>query len=49
MGINDLRAIFTHPQFAQIRDVIRANPAAIQPILAQIAQSSPQLYNVNNK
>ncbi len=46
MGVNQLRAIFSHPQFAQIRDVLRANPAAIQPILAQISQSSPQLYNV---
>lgn len=46
MGVGELRAIFNHPQFAQIRDIIRQNPAAVQPILAQIAQSSPQLYNV---
>lgn len=46
LGVNQLRALFQHPQLAQIRDVLRANPAAITPILQQIQQSSPQLYNV---
>ena len=45
-GIGQLRALFNHPNFAQIRDLIRTNPAALQPILAQISQTSPQLYNV---
>jgi UV excision repair protein RAD23 len=45
-GIAQLRALFNHPNFAQIRDLIRTNPAALQPILAQISQTSPQLYNV---
>lgn len=48
LGIGHLRALFNHPQFAQIRDVIRSNPSALQPILAQISQSSPQLYNVSS-
>lgn len=46
LGVNQLRAIFQHPQLAQIRDLLRANPAAITPILQQIGQTSPQLYNV---
>lgn len=47
MGIGQLRALFNHPQFAQLRDVLRTNPAAIQPMLQQIQQSSPQIYNVS--
>lgn len=46
MGVAQLRALFNHPHFAQLRDVLRTNPAAIQPILAQIGQSSPQLYQL---
>lgn len=46
LGVGHLRALFNHPQFAQIRDVIRSNPMALQPILQQISQTSPQLYNV---
>ena len=48
VGASQLRALFSHPNFAQWRDLIRANPAALQPILAQISQSSPQIYNVNS-
>lgn len=48
MGIQHLRALFNHPQFAQLRDVLRSNPAAIQPILQQIGQTSPQIYNVSH-
>lgn len=46
LGVDQLRLLFNHPQFAQIRQIIRQNPQALQPILAQIAQSSPQLYNL---
>jgi hypothetical protein len=46
MGASQLRALFSHPNFAQIRDLIRTNPAALQPILTQISQTSPQLYNL---
>lgn len=46
LGVSQLRALFSHPNFAQLRDLIRSNPAALQPILAQISQSSPQIYNV---
>ena len=46
MGINQLRALFQHPQLAQLRDVLRANPTAITPVLQQIGQTYPQLYQV---
>ena len=35
-----------HPQFLQVRQIIRQNPQALQPLLAQLAQSSPQIYNL---
>ena len=47
MGINQLRALFQHPQLAQLRDVLRANPTAITPVLQQIGQTYPQLYQVS--
>ena len=43
-GGNMLAAIVNNPQFAQIRQLIRNDPSALQPILQQIAQTSPQLY-----
>jgi hypothetical protein len=46
MGTALLSQLVNSPQFAQIKQVIRSNPAALQPILAQIQQSSPQLYTV---
>lgn len=46
MGAALLGQLVNSPQFAQIKQVIRSNPAALQPILAQIQQSSPQLYNL---
>lgn len=46
MGAALLSQLVNSPQFAQIKQVIRSNPAALQPILAQIQQSSPQLYTV---
>ena len=46
LGPEQLRAIFNHPQLASIRRVIRQNPNALQPILVQLAQSAPQIYNV---
>jgi UV excision repair protein RAD23 len=45
-GPEQLRAIFNSPQLASIRQLLRQNPAALQPILAQLAQSAPPLYNV---
>lgn len=41
-----LSQLVNSPQFATFKQVIRSNPAALQPILAQIQQSSPQLYAV---
>lgn len=46
MGAALLGQLVNSPQFTQIKQVIRSNPAALQPILAQIQQSSPQLYQV---
>lgn len=46
MGPEQLRAIFNHPQLAAVRRVIRQNPNALQPILAQLAQTAPDIYNV---
>lgn len=45
-GPEQLRAIFNSPQLASIRQLIRQNPAALQPILAQLAQTAPPIYNV---
>lgn len=38
------RSLMAHPSFAQIKQLIRSNPQALQPLLAQISQSSPELY-----
>ncbi len=42
-----LAQLVNSPQFAQFKQIIRSNPAALQPILAQIQQSSPQIYGVH--
>lgn len=41
-----LAQLINSPQFAQIKQILRTNPAALQPVLAQIQQSSPQIYSV---
>ena len=46
MAQHVLAGIVNNPQFAQIRNLIRQDPSAIGPILQQIAQTSPQLYQV---
>jgi len=46
MGTALLAQLVNSPQFTQIKQVIRTNPAALQPILAQLQQTSPQLYEV---
>lgn len=33
--------LMNNPAFAQIKQLIRSNPAALQPILQQISQTSP--------
>lgn len=40
------RALLANPSFAQIKQVIKNDPNTLQPILAQISQSSPELYAV---
>lgn len=41
-----LAQLINSPQFVQIKQLLRTNPAALQPVLAQIQQSSPQIYSV---
>jgi len=41
-----LAQLINSPQFVQIKQILRTNPAALQPVLAQIQQSSPQIYAV---
>jgi UV excision repair protein RAD23 len=41
-----LRGIVNHPSFAQVRQVIRNDPSSIAPILQQISQTSPELYQL---
>ena len=40
------RALVHNPAFAQIKQLIRNDPSALQPILQQISQTSPELYAV---
>jgi UV excision repair protein RAD23 len=47
MAAHVLGGIVNNPQFAQIRQLIRNDPSALGPILQQIAQTSPQLYQVS--
>ena len=46
MSGNMLASVVNNPQFTQIRQMIRNDPATLQPVLQQIAQNSPQLYAV---
>lgn len=41
-----LRNIVNHPSFAQVKQVIRNDPSAIAPILQQIEQTAPELYQI---
>jgi hypothetical protein len=47
MGTALLAQLVNSPQFAQIKNIIRSNPAALEPLLGQLQQSSPQLYAVH--
>lgn len=42
-----LLGLVSSPQFAQIRQLVRSNPAALPQILEQIAATSPQLFQVH--
>merc|ERR1719240_1470884 len=42
-GSGPLAALRAHPQFAQLRQLVQTNPAALQSVLAQIGQQSPEL------
>jgi UV excision repair protein RAD23 len=41
-----LLGLVSSPQFAQIRQLVQANPSALPNILQSIAQSSPQLFQL---
>ena len=43
-----LQALSSLPQFDLIRQAVQQDPSALQTLLAQLAQSSPELYNVYN-
>lgn len=45
---NLFRMLMANPSFAQIKQLIRSNPAALEPILQQISQASPELYAVHS-
>jgi hypothetical protein len=38
--------LFRTPQFANVLNLLRQNPSALQPLLAQLSQSAPAIYNV---
>ena len=48
MGSALLGGLVNSPQFAQFRQTIRNDPSALQPILEQLATTSPELYNVTS-
>jgi UV excision repair protein RAD23 len=45
---NPLAFLTLHPQFAQIRQIVRENPSALQEVIGELAQQSPELLNVIN-
>jgi len=45
-GDNPLAFLANNPMFAQLRAAIQQNPQMLQALLAQIAQSNPQLFQV---
>lgn len=38
--------LMANPSFVQVKQLIRSNPAALEPILQQISQASPELYTL---
>lgn len=45
-GGGNLAALRNDPMFAQLRQMIQQNPAMLQPIMAQLAQSNPQVLQL---
>lgn len=41
-----LSGLASHPQFAQIREQLQNDPDMLPEVLAQLSQTSPELYNV---
>jgi len=44
-----LAGLANDPNFQQLRNAVRQNPQMLQSILAVIAQSNPQLFNVKRE
>jgi len=44
-GTGPLEELRNHPQFNQLRQLVQSNPAALEPVLQQIGQQSPQLLD----
>ena len=45
---NPLEFLRTQPQFQQLRDILKSDHTALQPILEQIRQTNPDLYELIN-
>lgn len=43
---NELSFLRDNPQFQRIREVVQANPQLIQPLIQQLGQSNPELFEV---
>jgi UV excision repair protein RAD23 len=48
-GLPSLEEIANSPQMARIREAVQDNPALIQPLLQQIANTNPALANMINQ
>lgn len=46
MAAPDLAALAANPQIQQLRDLVRQNPALIQPLVQQLAAQNPQMAQV---
>jgi hypothetical protein len=46
LDVSMLAALISSPQFAQIRQTIRNDPSSLPIYLQQIAQTSPQLFQL---
>lgn len=47
IGQSPFAALSNHPQFQQLRQLIRQQPQLLEPLLQQIGQSQPQLLQVS--
>ncbi|KAG5459529.1 MAG: LOW QUALITY PROTEIN: XPC-binding domain-containing protein [Olpidium bornovanus] len=45
----DISFLANHPQFQQLRALVRSNPALLEPLLQQLGQANPQLLALINQ